>query len=561
MARSDIAYYPKLYEKSFLLEIRRMHPYDYQFAKTFAFSLPPESVKIDIPQRVNITKTFGGAFVDDYGVDNPRITFSGTTGNMQLKEVIVNGGGMSMNGKQEAYYLLNEIAQYKRNLVDYDKYGMRLYDLSSVTRDLKIGEQATTADMEAWTVVLTEASISRSKDKPLFYSYSFTFTCLAPLGYKRNLGINSLSNVTTAFDRMRAGIAKIRSSADTLKRALASYQDIIRDISMLEGATEAFEEAINEYFSTAQGFISTTIDGINSVFDVVQFPLDLSTQVVTGAVALRDSIETNFVAIGLQFEADMIEKASRLADVMSALFDVEGEASVIQATAKRSNVLPTVQAVSAGSPGSIPAIDPTDPDTEQPVAFLLTYGAREVVATSETRLDVLSQQYFGSPAYADTIATYNGILGDSAITPGMPILIPYLSPTEAVPGNEIYSIQPEVYGTDILLDSSGDVVLAEYNDFGVVSGAGNMGQAINLRASESNGARVWLTNYGIRMIGGGYDVLSMAVLLSSIRDTLIQDPRVSSVGGFRLSAVGDSLLLSYSVELMSGGTASGTLTF
>src|SRR5437879_4885069 len=44
------------------------------------FSLPfaPESFKARVPQRVNRTKTFGGSFEDDYGLDNQAISFSGS---------------------------------------------------------------------------------------------------------------------------------------------------------------------------------------------------------------------------------------------------------------------------------------------------------------------------------------------------------------------------------------------------------------------------------------------------------------------------------------------------
>ncbi len=36
-----------------------------------------------------------------------------------------------MTGKSEAYYILEEIIHYKYKQADYDKFEMRLYDLSS----------------------------------------------------------------------------------------------------------------------------------------------------------------------------------------------------------------------------------------------------------------------------------------------------------------------------------------------------------------------------------------------------------------------------------------------
>jgi len=47
---------------------------------SFTLVIPPSSYSIKEPHRVNITKTFGNAFIDDYGPDNPQLVIKGISG-------------------------------------------------------------------------------------------------------------------------------------------------------------------------------------------------------------------------------------------------------------------------------------------------------------------------------------------------------------------------------------------------------------------------------------------------------------------------------------------------
>jgi hypothetical protein len=53
--------------------------------EVFTFSVAPQGVEFDYPQRISETKTFGGSVFDDYGNDTYRITISGTTINEDKK--------------------------------------------------------------------------------------------------------------------------------------------------------------------------------------------------------------------------------------------------------------------------------------------------------------------------------------------------------------------------------------------------------------------------------------------------------------------------------------------
>ncbi len=64
--------------KSWLFEV--VNTKTKQIVNSFTLILPPQSYTIREKQRVSITKTFGNAFIDDYGPDNIEITIKGISG-------------------------------------------------------------------------------------------------------------------------------------------------------------------------------------------------------------------------------------------------------------------------------------------------------------------------------------------------------------------------------------------------------------------------------------------------------------------------------------------------
>jgi hypothetical protein len=98
----QVLYEQNIWTKSFLIEINYAGS-----TESFTFSLPPEGIEINMPQRISETKTFGGLFVDDYGSEATKIHFSGTTGNSATKK-IYRGTGKSLiwlNNQEEIFYL------------------------------------------------------------------------------------------------------------------------------------------------------------------------------------------------------------------------------------------------------------------------------------------------------------------------------------------------------------------------------------------------------------------------------------------------------------------------
>jgi hypothetical protein len=516
-----------------------------------------------MPQRISVTKTFGGVFVDDYGNDIATINIAGSTGNTQLKEVYITDHAEYMTGKDEAYYIIDSILQYKRGLDNYDDYEIWLYDLSSI-QDSGAG---IAPSVFGWKAILKDGSISRSKEKPLFYNYSLSFIGIEPLGTK-HYSSSTGGDYNSFLDEIALLMADITANISSLKNILSAYKSLLNYLNVVADDLATLDSDIAEYSQLIQGAISATLEAGNSVFDIINFPQTVAETVLSDAISLKSAAMDAWDTIVSNYQtSDLTGWSSTIADLTDQLLGIENDASAIVAYGKSNNAMPTALVTNFELPGSVAAtvIDSTSSssssNTNTPTYYiLLTYGAKPIIATSSTRLDALAMAAYGDPDYDDTVAAYNGIVGDSDISPGDVINIPYLAYTAALASNQVYSSNNDVLGTDISLDDTGDLEVAEYCDYVVVEGTPNMGQAVQARLKEDNGTRIRLSNYGIIRRGGGVDVFSMAILLASIQTTLLDDPRISSVSNMEITLDGTAVYISFDLQLATGGVASYTIS-
>jgi len=555
------AYYRMLRQKAIVIEI--VNKTSGALLRSFVFSLPPESMQISMPQRISVTKTFGGVFVDDYGNDIATINIAGSTGNTQLKEVYITDHAEYMTGKDEAYYIIDSILQYKRGLDNYDDYEIWLYDLSSI-QDSGAG---IAPSVFGWKAILKDGSISRSKEKPLFYNYSLSFIGIEPLGTK-HYSSSTGGDYNSFLDEIALLMADITANISSLKNILSAYKSLLNYLNVVADDLATLDSDIAEYSQLIQGAISATLEAGNSVFDIINFPQTVAETVLSDAISLKSAAMDAWDTIVSNYQtSDLTGWSSTIADLTDQLLGIENDASAIVAYGKSNNAMPTALVTNFELPGSVAAtvIDSTSSssssNTNTPTYYiLLTYGAKPIIATSSTRLDALAMAAYGDPDYDDTVAAYNGIVGDSDISPGDVINIPYLAYTAALASNQVYSSNNDVLGTDISLDDTGDLEVAEYCDYVVVEGTPNMGQAVQARLKEDNGTRIRLSNYGIIRRGGGVDVFSMAILLASIQTTLLDDPRISSVSNMEITLDGTAVYISFDLQLATGGVASYTIS-
>jgi len=184
------------------------------------------------------------------------------------------------------------------------------------------------------------------------------------------------------------------------------------------------------------------------------------------------------------------------------------------------------------------------------------YGCIIVTADQTTTLERLSLKHFGSLAFIDLIALFNEIKGDDEIFAGDIIKIPVIILGKTPEDNLIYTtLKSDIYGSDKRLDASGKYVIMASGDFARIEGIGNFMQAINLRLNEKLGSRLRLTIYGIRdSIGFAMgEVTPVSYIISNIKDTLVQDPRVDSVDNIHLAISEDVIQASMNVYSIKVG--------
>lgn len=553
--------YPNLYQKSILFEIINIKNPS-EIVSAFTLTIPPDSIEITQSQRITRTKTFGGMFLDDYGLDVAKITISGTTGNQDLRATYIPGKGGALeqySGKTAIYAFRDKIARYKNLLAGkgFESYEMRMYDLSTIP-DASQLDQINDSTTDGWVVSLDDFKMSRSKDKPLWYNYSIELVGLYPLPTPRPktpdvmdeppapTGSEDLATVAsevnagkapvkvpTSKDWLQDAINGMRRCVNAVKNAYAWSANILNKIDNVFATLDDLEGLVVEYIHSSGNLLTEGFGFYSKIFEIAKFP---------GAVAVAAMQTTNQV---MQAIEDQMEYTAAIPEVLGDDYDY-----VVQLCEETKRI--GARIVNFGKSQSA--------DTEVTVQTggqtVTIYGTISVTADSSTTLEKLAAQYYGDPSLAVLIAMYNGITNND-ITPGMTIKIPQTVRAALVLDNKIYSWSRESnYGTDILLAAvphSVAMVIAESGDFSYVSGKDNLLQAINLRLNEKLGKRLRLTVYGLSVAIGSprMNTAPIGYILSNLRDTLKQDPRVKSIDSIKLNGVGDSLYVSFNVQAIS----------
>lgn len=180
-------------------------------------------------------------------------------------------------------------------------------------------------------------------------------------------------------------------------------------------------------------------------------------------------------------------------------------------------------------------------DTGEDDKVIITYGYTEKKVTSGDTWDSIAIQVYGDPTLASVIALYNGFDNRDSLNIGDTIFIPVLSATDVIKGNnEIYNKFgiKDNRGIDLFI-KNGDFATFQ-GDLGTVDGINNINQAIKNRLQTNVENRVRLTVYGIKSTIGS-NAEAESYLISSIQETLAQEPRIKSVDKIIYQGSGDHI--------------------
>jgi len=178
-------------------------------------------------------------------------------------------------------------------------------------------------------------------------------------------------------------------------------------------------------------------------------------------------------------------------------------------------------------------------------------------------LESIALNQLGSTDYWKVIATFNNLAypyitstfpqPEKTVSPGQQIAIPIIpntpnfQGTASNAGNIILSpfqTPPSInssFGTDIYLDSTGDVDVTSNGDIKTVSGIPNLQQALSLKVTVYRGELLVHPDYGIiNMLGERTITTLQSLILGQLEATFLSDPRVQKVISTSVNILGDT---------------------
>jgi hypothetical protein len=542
----------QLFKKAYLIEFYASNPVKPE--EIFTFSVPPKSEELTYPQKKVETKTFGGLHVDDYGVDAVKVILKGSTINQSIKRIYKGGfkDDKWLSGEEEMYYLRDLIVRYKELefLKDNPNAKIMIYDLSKYT-GLRLGG---TID-NYWQAFLGELRINRADDKPFTYNYTLEFTGVPPT------------------EGLRKGLLPLGSNPigalQTIMNALKTALDFMNNIGALVDDVMGYVDQVSSLLNMAGRIMAQTTSTITGIMDSVGNAatglIGGATSVVDGAnsiISLPRTVQLKALSIGLDLQNAsyrLVKSTTALAESCRALFDDETyeipqevldiyamnkeefEDSIGLKLNEAENIANTIAAQAKSS--EIPDVTEGSPDEEGNPQTVLSYGYSTVTLKETDSLESLATDYFGDPDRAIDIATYNNVASLSDLNPGDGIKIPITTRTVKMANNLVFARREDRdnYGRDILLDDNGFIVMAS-GDYQLATGVQNLCQAILLRLREANAKRIRLTVYGIRS-NISDPTAGIAYIISSVRLTVSNDPRVSAVDDIKFKGSGDALYI------------------
>lgn len=518
--------------------------------ESFTLILPPQSYTIREPQRVSITKTFGNAFVDDYGSDNIEITLKGISGTARVFPTFTRNGRQSrfpdtsnfsrdadratfgLNGRDAFYQFRNNIMRYKDS-PDWGTKELRVYDL---------------ADEQGYKCVLLDFTLDRTSEKPLHYPFSISLFVYARLdNYRIRLKpINISRDPATALSKVDAGISRLQ--------ALYQFsQDIVNAAAAVKNRAQELRSRLNRALTQISRILTSPLEFTKNLVDAVvtlsrighdaylagKMTLD---QYLGFSELIRDSLNNGLGVYGYQI-AEGWQRIRPITFDRDAGVNPEGGETGLTGGSGVSGVR------GRGRSAAAQVSRDSEPETYN------TSGVTSTTVGGEDTLQSIAQRELGDEELWPNIAAVNdGILSSDDLVPGQVLFIPIESdPTEDNPNAQfIFSENQsrDPYGSDIRLNENGDI-LFDGSDFSLVSGVPNVRQAINLRLNTEVGSLIKQSAFGITaQAGSAGSSMALGYLRMSIRSTIIQDPRVASVDDLQVNLRADVVQISMNIRMV-----------
>ena len=511
-----------------------------QIVNSFTLILPPQSYTIREKQRVAITKTFGNAFIDDYGPDNIEITIKGISGTAhvfptyrpkgpagsvydttaavksdralaaQYREM--NAGGEGYTGKGAFYTFRNDIMRYKDG-ADFENMELHVFDL---------------ADEQSYKCVLLEFAVDRTKDQPFWYPFTISLFVYARLDSKaatRPKPINISADPILALD-------KIEENLTAIQVLYQQYQTVMSTITTAKAEMTNVRNKVNNFTTRVRNVLESPLVSVKHMFDTLVIAGGVVYDVYnSGKMLIEDyagmkELLVNSVRNALRIYGFSIAEGTQTSKELyveqDAGLDIDADSVVTKAVAE---------------------------DT------FLYDGLSSYTVKGDETLQSIALDTLGDSDLWIYIADVNNIGGNDDISAGDQIYIPRASASDEEDTRDSFIITEDTnrdpYGADIRLDDDGNLVVAASNDVSIITGLENIMQAVDMRLATIQGSLIKQTAFGI-LAGAGLagTALTMSYLRMSIRGSLLEDPRIADIKNLRISWASDIIQASMDISVI-----------
>jgi len=503
---------------------------------SFTLVLPPQQLNIKEPQRVAVTKTFGNAFIDDYGPDNKQITISGvsgtssvfptfnpqgfaptTSGELKLAKTAAEAetSADGYDARSAFYTFRDTIIRYKSKFsADFDKKELHVYDLY---------------DEQAYKCILLDFTLTRTASQPFYYTYSISL-----LVYEDLLGKDAFKpvpiplggNINSIFDAMDKAFAWSSRAASPFRELASKLASAFNTLNLIKARWNTSLSDIRYVIETplklTQQLLQATIDLLEFVGDAYE----------AGRMTVQDYTSFNEVI------RSMITGALRMYGIAISTQSTQSNTVVV-------NVDAGIETSAApGSVGNERAVDASE---------FTYYGYTVHTVRPGDTLQGLALQYLGDVDLWPFIASVNGITGNEDLAAMEEVYIPVATESTALKDLFVLSEDPlrNPYGSDMRLDSDGNLVVGEEGDVALSSGVANVIQAINLRLQTSPGSLIRETAFGLLAgVGDAGTEAALSYVRTAFKSTLLADTRVQDAINIQIVFSGHSVFLSADIQLI-----------
>ncbi len=505
--------------------------------ESFTLILPPTAITIKEPHRVSITKTFGNAFVDDYGKDNIQITLKGFSGTahafptfktagsqQEWSDVSLAASSAASQGRnptdgytgRDAFYIFRDKIMRYKDLEGWEKKELRVYDL---------------ADEQAYKCVLLEFTLDRNAEQPI-NRYPFTISLFV---YQR---LDQLTPKLTTIPISKEPVSalnEVDSLLDKIEQTYRNLQDIIDKVSLLKARSLELRTRYAQFLAQTTQLITSPLDIAKNFIDTAFSAMGLAYDTFRAGKYTRErymNVEELFrgsLNEGLRIYGFQITQGWQVSKTVT----IEGDAGIDTNT------------------------DITVATTRSIAPRTYEYSGLNVYTIKgDDTLQGIAQKELGDENLWPYIALVNSdIASNDDLVPGNELFLPIqVEPSEGTNKEQFIMTEDtarDPYGTDIRIDADGNLIIQENSDLALISGIANVKQAVDLMLNTEVGSLIKQSAYGI-IAQAGFAGSSMAIryLKLAIRSTLIQDPRIQNIDNMIVSLTSDVLNVSMNIGVV-----------